>query len=103
MIRYKIISTNTTHQPKSSLTRRPHPSEPSYKETVLTRALQSNNFKNGDRVKMRRGHRRGNITVMHTNPETVNWERNTPHYIQVKFDDGAELMCHHSQLKRSKI
>lgn len=99
MITYKVIVSN---QQKNGL--KPlKPNDPGYRQTVLQRNLNTCRHKTGSRVKVRRGHKRGTIIKIETDATRVNWEKQTPAFIHVKFDDGEELFCTSGQLKASKI
>lgn len=99
MITYKVIVSN---QQPSGL-KPPRPNDPGYRQGVLQRNLNTCRHKAGSRVKVRRGHRRGTIIKIETDASRVNWEKKTPAFIHVKFDDGEELFCTSGQLKASKI
>jgi hypothetical protein len=101
MIQYKIVSNFARDQP--TLPReRVRQGEEGYQEFILKRALNATQLKVGDRIKVRRTPNKGSITKINGNVAEVNWVKNIPHFIEVKFDDGVIRMCHYSQLKRSK-
>lgn len=99
MIQYKIIVNNTRDiiPPRD----RADPSAPDYQQHVFRRALTNNPYKDGDKVKIRQGHRRGEIVKVHDDFHAINWVKKVPHFIEVKFEDGVVMMCHYSQLKRN--
>ncbi len=70
---------------------------------MLQRAANGTNIKTGDRVKIRRGHKRGTVQSIEMDVTKINWTKQTPHFIHVLFDDGDELLCTAGQLKRSRI
>lgn len=70
---------------------------------IFKRSLTSCTFKSGERVKIRRSIRRGNIQRIEDDINKINWVGKVPHYIEVKFDDGVHMMCNPGQLKRSNI
>jgi len=101
MIQYKIVSRCASPDQKPQNPDRVRQGEPGYQEFILKRALAATQLKEQERVKVRRTPRKGVIERIHNDPEQINWVKNIPHFIQVKFDDGVTMMCHYSQLKRS--
>lgn len=70
---------------------------------IFKRSLTACNFKAGDRVKIRRSIRRGDVLRIVDDIDKINWVGKVPHYVEVKFDDSVIMMCNPSQLKRSHI
>lgn len=100
MLKYRIIVSNT--RDTTPLVPSKRPGEEGYKDFVLIREVGRCNFSVNDRVKVRKGHKRGHIAKIHNKADDVNWQKGKPFFIEVNFDDGTNFMCHHSQLKRSK-
>ena len=74
------------------------------KALILQRSINGCQFRGeNERVKIRRGHKRGNVLEIIYDKDKVNWTGNKPHFVVVRFDDGDTMLCHPSQLKRSKI
>lgn len=101
MIKYSIVVQHTRDQKRPIPSKKPD--DPDFKRFTLTRALNQNKFKENERVKVRRGHKKGNVVKIHRDPDDINWNKHQPMFIQVKFDDGTEVLAHYSQLKRSKL
>ena len=99
MIKYRIIVQHTSNQ-KNPVPFKKKPGESGYQESVLTRALNACKLKLNEYVKAKGTPRKGTIVRIEDDINKVNWTRNQPHFIEVKFDDGVSMMCHHSQLKR---
>ncbi len=102
MITYKIIVSGTSDRPADVHKYTQYKDATSAKEYILNRALSNNKFEEGSRVKIRRGHRRGTVRYVHNKVDDINWQGKLPMFLEVKFDDGVVMMCHYSQLKRSK-
>lgn len=80
------------------------PGNPDFRKVVLQRALNECPWKgNNERVKIRGTNTRGNVIEILYDEDKVNWTKNIPHFIVVKFDDGKTLSCARSQLKNSRI
>ena len=94
MISYRIITKHTSDQ-KNKFN-----GNTDAKEMIFRRSVSSCQFKTGDRVKIRRSIRRGNVEDIILDSEQINWVGKIPHYLQVKFDDGVVMLCNPSQLKR---
>lgn len=99
MIEYDIIVKHGKDQP--ALRTVVAPQDENYKEVVFQRGLKQCRLVAGDRVKPRGSGIRGTVEEIVTDIESVNWARNRPMFVQVKFDDGKVMLCHPSQLKRS--
>lgn len=104
MITYAITVTNnqSTSSPIQQI-RPVHPSDPEFKQVVLQRNLNENHYAEGARVKIRKSADRGIVERIVGSVDDINWVNDRPMFLQVKFDDGKVMMCHPSQLKRSKI
>ena len=99
LIKYAIIVNNTRDIPPTR--QKAEVGSGDFKTIVFRRALTANPYKAEDRIKIRRGHRRGVVVHVHDDINAINWERNIPHFIEVLFDDGTSMMCHYSQIKRN--
>jgi uncharacterized protein YlxW (UPF0749 family) len=99
MITYKIIVTNTPSTPK-----REHvsPDQPTYKEHIFRRLLNSLSFSVGARIQIKGTPRRGHVTKIVKELSDVRWNKNKPEFIQIKMDDGQEYLTHPKTLKRSR-
>lgn len=97
MIEYEIIVNHKRDTPPSR--KAVAPGDPDYKTTVLQRTIKRYNFKRGDLVKIRRGHKRGVIDAIELDCDKVLWEDNKPMCILVNFNEEF-IWCHPSQLKR---
>ena len=103
MIIYDIVVSNNRNISSPSIERKVvEPGDPDYKDIVLQRNLNVNQYKVGERVKVRRGHDRGHVEAIQYDKNQIGWHRNRPLFIQVKFDSGKVVMVHPSQIKRSK-
>lgn len=101
MYNYAIV---VHHQKDKSPQRKAvHPTDADYKTTVFQRVFNACQFKEKQRVKIRRGHRRGTVVHIHEEVEEVQWENNRPLFVAVEFDDspGKYVMCSPNQLKKS--
>jgi len=104
VITYAIVVTNNQNSssPLKEI-KAVAPSDPEFKPLVLQRNLNQNAYKVGARVKIRKTTERGIIERVIGNVDDINWLNDRPMFLQVKFDSGKVMMCHPSQLKRSKI
>ena len=102
MIQYKIVSRFADPRQTPKNPERVRQGEEGYQEFILKRAINATQLKVDERVKVRRTPRKGTIQRIVNNVNDVNWVKGTPHFIEVKFDDGVTMMCHYSQLKRSR-
>lgn len=100
MITYKIIVSGNSNSSPDRPKYTQYGGE--YKDFIFKRALSNNTLEKGNRVKIRKTPRTGTIEEIFTDPDKINWQNKLPMFIQVKFDDGVVMMCHYSQLKRSK-
>lgn len=103
MISYKLIVQNTVDVKHPEQRVVVKPGDVNYKDIVLQRNLKINRFQAGDRVKVRKSAKRGNIMEVITDIKDVNWDRNKAHFLVVQWDDGSTAMCSPSQLKPSKL
>jgi hypothetical protein len=99
LIEYEIIVQHKRDQkPQLELA---DPKSPDFRALVFRRNLKACKYKDEDRVKVRGTSRKGFILRIEDDINKVNWERNRPHFVQVRFDDGSVMMCNPSQLKRT--
>ena len=103
MISYKLIIQNTVDVKHPELPVVVKPGDDNFKAVVLQRNLKINRFKAGDRVKVRKSARRGNVMEVITDVKCVNWDRNKAHFLVVQWEDGSTAMCSPSQLKPSRL
>jgi hypothetical protein len=102
MLTYEII---VNHGKDQTATLSPvKPSDPEYKEVVLTRQMRRLRMVVGDRVKLKGTPQTGVIDDIVKDPNQVNWNNNRPHFIVVRLDGdiGGRMMCTPQQLKKWK-
>lgn len=101
MIQYQVVVTQTRNNTKAVGLKGVSPKDPDFRQVVFQRQLNANHFRLEDRIKVRGTNKRGMVIGVETDINNVNWSKNRPHFLRVRFDGGEILMCYPGQLKRS--
>jgi hypothetical protein len=103
VLSYKITSKQLSPQErKQHSNKRISPKDPDFKTKVLERVFLRLVFKEGMRVRLNGTTRKGTITTIHFDNDSIVWEANKPMFIEVLMDDKTRLLCGTHQLSRKK-
>jgi hypothetical protein len=100
MINYKIIV--STGQNKPLARQRVDPKDPSFRSITFERSLKNCFWQPGQRVKLRGTSRLGTLQEVIKDINQINWTKNRPNYLLIRFDNGELALANPCQLKGTK-
>ena len=102
MIEYEIIVKHKRDQPTNKR-HVPSVSDPNYKEITLANKIKKCHFYPGNKVKVvGKPKMKGTVISIVKDADKVEWIGGLPYFIHVRFNNGEEMMCRTTQLRRGK-